>query len=412
MFPRTSPQANNDLATPAISSTPSTAVLLKSPLKADPRLRYLTPIEEDEKQRLQYEEALKQTVAFTEKLAAVKVFLETQYHSPDFKDITPRSLRRRQMELSLYLTGKSPRESASIRRKFRYEESNHLRQQRLRKARRLREDRGITVSGYQPLRILGKGSFGLVRLVRDLSEPAVDIPNSRLRPTLSAKKVYAMKVIRKDEMLRSCQEAHLRAERDFLADASGASKWVVPLRASFQDMDHLYLVMEYAIGGDFLGLLLREDVISESHTQFYLAEMICCIEEAHNMGWIHRDVKPDNFLIAANGHLKISDFGLAFDGEWPHTQSYYYHRRYSLLEELRIHISGDEDDKCQERRAAADQQSLPYDGAQSVTGQRYGLLRNRDPRSLRRALANSVVGTSQYMAPEVIKGGPYDGRCD
>ena len=74
--------------------------------------------------------------------------------------------------------------------------------------------------------------------------------------------VFAMKVIRKSEMLRSCQEGHLRAERDFLVGAEG-SRWVVPLIASFQDNTNLYLVMEYMIGGDFLGLLLREDVLDE-----------------------------------------------------------------------------------------------------------------------------------------------------
>ncbi|KAI7250567.1 hypothetical protein KC335_g16991 [Hortaea werneckii] len=74
--------------------------------------------------------------------------------------------------------------------------------------------------------------------------------------------VFAMKVIRKSEMLRACQEGHLRAERDFLVGAEG-SRWVVPLIASFQDNTNLYLVMEYMIGGDFLGLLLREDVLEE-----------------------------------------------------------------------------------------------------------------------------------------------------
>lgn len=74
--------------------------------------------------------------------------------------------------------------------------------------------------------------------------------------------VFAMKVIRKSEMLRACQEGHLRAERDFLVGAED-SRWTVPLIASFQDNTNLYLVMEYMIGGDFLGLLLREDVLDE-----------------------------------------------------------------------------------------------------------------------------------------------------
>lgn len=72
--------------------------------------------------------------------------------------------------------------------------------------------------------------------------------------------------------------------------------------------------MEYMAGGDFLGLLIRENILEEHVTRHYVAEMVICVEEAHRLGFIHRDIKPDNFLIDAHGHLKISDFGLAFDG--------------------------------------------------------------------------------------------------
>lgn len=76
--------------------------------------------------------------------------------------------------------------------------------------------------------------------------------------------------------------------------------------------------MDYMPGGDFLGVLIRENILEENVARHYIAEMIVCVEEAHRLGFIHRDVKPDNFLIDARGHLKISDFGLAFDGRWPH----------------------------------------------------------------------------------------------
>ena len=71
-----------------------------------------------------------------------------------------------------------------------------------------------------------------------------------------------MKVIRKSEMLRDSQEAHLRAERDFLVRSEG-STWTVPLIKAFQDRSNLYLIMDYMVGGDFMGLLLREDVLDE-----------------------------------------------------------------------------------------------------------------------------------------------------
>jgi serine/threonine protein kinase len=113
---------------------------------------------------------------------------------------------------------------------------------------------------------------------------------------------------------------------------------VVPLIASFQDANNLYLVMDYMVGGDFLGLLIRKETLSEDKTRWYIAEMILCVEEAHRLRWIHRDIKPDNFLISASGHLKISDFGLAFDGHWAHDQSYYNNQRYSLMDKLGIQV--------------------------------------------------------------------------
>lgn len=146
----------------------------------------------------------------------------------------------------------------------------------------------------------------MLTLAKDLSRRRrSNLPRNR--------QVYAMKVIRKADMLRNSQEGHLRAERNFLVAAEG-SKWVISLITAFQDNKHLYLVMDFCIGGDFLGLLIRKNILSEQITKWYLAEMVLCVEEAHKMKWIHRDVKPDNFLIGADGHLKISDFGLAFDG--------------------------------------------------------------------------------------------------
>ncbi len=95
----------------------------------------------------------------------------------------------------------------------------------------------------------------------------------------------------------------------------------------------------------FFGLLIRENTLHESVARFYIAEMIVCVEATHALRCIHRDIKPDNFLISASGHLKISDFGLAFDGHWAHDTAYYYSHRYSLLSALGIQVEGDEQDK-------------------------------------------------------------------
>lgn len=230
--------------------------------------------------------------------------------------------------------------------------------------------------------------------------------------------IYAMKVIRKADMLRNAQEGHLRAERDFLVAAEG-SKWVVPLITAFQDARHLYLVMDFCVGGDFLGLLIRKNILSEQITKWYVAEMVLCVEEAHKMKWIHRDVKPDNFLIGADGHLKISDFGLAFDGLWEHDQKYFHKQRHSLMSDLGVVVEGDSEDQRDAARRKR-RQGEGKVGSESIynisdeklcAATKEKLVDWRD-RNQKRRLARSVVGTSQYMAPEVIRGELYDGRCD
>lgn len=148
--------------------------------------------------------------------------------------------------------------------------------------------------------------------------------------------------------------------------------------------------------------------------------MILCVEEAHKMRWIHRDVKPDNFLISASGHLKISDFGLAFDGHWCHNQTYHTEKRDTLLQTLGIEVRGDEEDiKMQNAKNVSRKIAKAVNEMQ---GRERSSTRNAIPRvesvldrlnrTDRRKFAQSVVGTSQYMAPEVIRADDYDGRCD
>ncbi|KAI1461633.1 kinase-like protein [Annulohypoxylon moriforme] len=284
------------------------------------------------------------TILTVERAAAAKVFLET-YYDEQLSKPSPRSLRRRYLEGELYHgNGMTDAEKAARRRQFYKQETNYLRESRVLKARSIGAVQGRhnqLADGYEVLKILGKGSFGVVRLVREKPRPG-DLGRDVSRD----KRVYAMKVIRKSAMLRTSQEAHLRAERDFLV-ASEGSKWIVSLVTSFQDCANLYLVMDYMPGGDFLGLLIRENILNEPVAKFYIAEMILCIEEAHSLRCIHRDIKPDNFLISATGHLKISDFGLAFDGHWSHDTSYYHTQRYSLLQRFGIPVEGDAIDRAE-----------------------------------------------------------------
>ena len=175
------------------------------------------------------------TVATVEHAAAAKIYLETHFNEL-LSGPTPRSLRRRYLEGELYHAGTAlgALDKERRRRAFYEAETEHLREIRVMKTRSIRalrpswrkgegsshpSDFGAKESDYDMVKVLGKGSFGVVRLVRERQpvEPEMSAPGRR-------REVFAMKVIRKADMLRSSQEGHLRAERDFLV-ASEGSRW-------------------------------------------------------------------------------------------------------------------------------------------------------------------------------------------
>ncbi|KAK9711813.1 Serine/threonine-protein kinase MRCK alpha, variant 2 [Basidiobolus ranarum] len=99
-------------------------------------------------------------------------------------------------------------------------------------------------------------------------------------------------------------------ERDILT-LGKSSKWIPKLHTAFQDHENLYLVMEYAPGGDLFSLLAKRDepILDEEAAKFYIAEIILAVADLHTMGYVHRDIKPNNILIDRSGHIKLADFG-------------------------------------------------------------------------------------------------------
>lgn len=103
--------------------------------------------------------------------------------------------------------------------------------------------------------------------------------------------IYAMKKLKKSEMIKKDQVAHVLAERDVLADAvsaMGKNPWVVQLYYSFQDEQYLYLIMEYVPGGDMMTMLIKYDTFTEDQTRHYIAETVLAIDSVHQLNYIHR----------------------------------------------------------------------------------------------------------------------------
>ncbi|KAF0023641.1 hypothetical protein F2P81_024271 [Scophthalmus maximus] len=148
----------------------------------------------------------------------------------------------------------------------------------------------VKLEDFEKVKLIGRGAYGEVQLVRHKA----------------SHKVYAMKQLNKFEMIKRSDSAFFWEERHIMAFSN--SPWVVQLCCAFQDDRHLYMVMEFMPGGDLVTLTMNYD-IPEKWACFYTAEVVLALNTIHSMGFIHRDVKPDNMLLDQHGHLKLADFG-------------------------------------------------------------------------------------------------------
>ncbi|XP_017140450.1 serine/threonine-protein kinase greatwall isoform X2 [Drosophila miranda] len=122
-------------------------------------------------------------------------------------------------------------------------------------------------------------------------------------------KLYAIKVMRKSEMINKNMVSQVITERNALA--LSRSPFCVSLFYSLQSLSYVYLVMEYMVGGDLKSLLAMYGYFDEATARFYVAEMAMGLQYLHQHGIVHRDIKPDNMLLSHTGHVKLTDFGLS-----------------------------------------------------------------------------------------------------
>ncbi|RKP20780.1 Pkinase-domain-containing protein [Rozella allomycis CSF55] len=152
---------------------------------------------------------------------------------------------------------------------------------------------GYKLTDFDIYQTLGTGSFGRVHLVK-------------LKKT---GEFYAMKVLRKSEVVRQKQVEHTLNEKTIMSTIE--FPFLVQLICTFQDCTNLYVVMEYVVGGEMFTFLRRSQRFPNHVAKFYAAEIVLSFEYLHSKDIIYRDLKPENLLIDKNGHVKITDFGFA-----------------------------------------------------------------------------------------------------
>ncbi|KAL6453442.1 LOW QUALITY PROTEIN: psk1 Serine/threonine-protein kinase psk1 [Candida maltosa Xu316] len=193
------------------------------------------------------------------------------------------------------------------------------------------------LSDFEPIKVLGKGSYGKVLLVREISSG----------------KLYAQKQLKKASLIinEDTNEVHEKNyqrtlnEKQILELVNHQN--IVKLYYAFQDNNKLYLILEYLDGGELFHHLAMEKFMSEKNASYYIAQMVLALRYLHvNLKVIYRDLKPENCMLNSSGNLVLTDFGLS-------------------------KVSSDDDKKN-----------------------------------------HSMTGTAQYMAPEILKGEPYDYSVD
>lgn len=191
--------------------------------------------------------------------------------------------------------------------------------------------RKMSADDFEPMKCLGKGSYGTVLLVRQLSTG----------------RLFAQKTFKKASItVHKKMIEQTKTERNIL-ESVNRYPFIVNFYYAFQDHEKLYLILEYAQGGELFHHLETERMFSEDVAAFYMAEMVLALNHLHrNVGVIYRDLKPENCLLDHEGHLLLTDFGLS-------------------------KVTLDDESPCR-----------------------------------------SILGTPEYMAPEVIEGKEYGAAVD
>lgn len=221
---------------------------------------------------------------------------------------------------------------------------------------------------FQILTQVGQGGYGQVYLAKKKDSD----------------EICALKILNKKLLFKLNETNHVLTERDILTTTR--SDWLVKLLYAFQDPESLYLAMEFVPGGDFRTLLINTRILKSGHARFYISEMFCAVNALHELGYTHRDLKPENFLIDATGHIKLTDFGLAAGT-----------------------VSNERIESMKIRLEEVKNLEFPAFTERSIEDRRK-IYHNMWKTEIN--YANSMVGSPDYMALEVLEGKKYDFTVD
>ncbi|KAL2558524.1 putative serine/threonine protein kinase IRE [Forsythia ovata] len=213
-----------------------------------------------------------------------------------------------------------------------------------------------SIEDFEIIKPISRGAFGRVFLARKRATGDL----------------FAIKVLKKADMIRKNAVESILAERDILI--SVRNPFVVRFFYSFTCRENLYLVMEYLNGGDLFSLLRNLGCLEEDMARIYIAEVVLALEYLHSLNVIHRDLKPDNLLIGPDGHIKLTDFGLSKVGLINSTED----------------LSGPSAFLGDDKPKAAAHSSVKREQRQK----------------------HSVVGTPDYLAPEILLGMGHGATAD
>ncbi|KAF0880676.1 KPCZ kinase, partial [Crocuta crocuta] len=159
---------------------------------------------------------------------------------------------------------------------------------------------GLGLQDFDLIRVIGRGSYAKVLLVRLKKND----------------QMYAMKVVKK-ELVHDDEDIDWVQTEKHVFEQASSNPFLVGLHSCFQTTSRLFLVIEYVNGGDLMFHMQRQRKLPEEHARFYAAEICIALNFLHERGIIYRDLKLDNVLLDADGHIKLTDYGMCKASTWP-----------------------------------------------------------------------------------------------